>query len=109
MKNLNIVLFIEIRKLNYNFYSFVKCYFIWIYFRIADNLIRENDKIFGLKKTIFYFLILLFIATTVALTNYKLFINNANIDGEENEEEAFQETIILNSEPIENALENENI
>jgi hypothetical protein len=67
-------------------------------------LINENNKIFGIKKPIFYFLLVLLIGVAISFNNYKNFLNHINIDGEENEEDPLQEMIILNSEPIENEI-----
>ncbi len=67
-------------------------------------MINENNKIFGIKKPIFYFLLVLLIGVAISFNNYKNFLNHINIDGEENEEDPLQEMIILNSEPIENEI-----
>lgn len=66
-------------------------------------MIQEHGKIFGMKKSFFYFLLFLSMAIAIALVNIKINSNSANFDGEEYEDdEKMPEAIVLNSEPIEN-------
>jgi hypothetical protein len=70
---------------------------------------QEHARIFGIKKSFFYFLLFLFTAIAIALVNFKVNSNPQNTDGEEYEEdEKLPEAIVLNSEPIENIENIEN-
>ena len=71
--------------------------------RIADKIIQEHGKIFGIKKSLFYFLLVLFFAISVALVNLKMNTNSQIHEAEEYEEdEKLPEAVVLSSEPIDN-------
>ena len=84
MRSLDIVQFIEIRKKNFliNFFC-----------RIGENLSEGNNLIFGLKKPLFFLLLVLFIILGLGYSKYKLteFYNSNNLEGEDYEDDNFNE------------------
>jgi len=61
----------------------------------------EKQRIFGIKKSIFYFLLFLLVAIGLAYLKFKSTSNILNIDGEDYEEDEVLQTVEINSEPIE--------